>query len=54
MSQPVLWMALPLLTIGSYAVVGRVRFRMAGQAPYQNCLTALIACFGLLLLVPVT
>jgi hypothetical protein len=43
---------LPLLAIGSSAVVGRVLFRLAGQTAYHKLLTALIACFGISLLVP--
>ncbi|MEP6526589.1 MAG: TSUP family transporter [Nocardioidaceae bacterium] len=50
--QPLLWVTLPVLAISSFTIVGRVLFRLAGQTAYQNLLTALIACFGVLLLFP--
>jgi uncharacterized protein len=50
--EPVIWVALPLLAIGSYTIVGRLLFRLAGQTAYNRWLTGLIACFGGVLLIP--
>lgn len=46
---PLAWVALPALTIGSYALVGRALFTRAGNRAYQSLLTALIGSFGVLL-----